>query len=603
MAKKKAAKKRTTTSFGRTKTDFSEKLPQMPDDRMTRLMALMRVQSNAENENQMVSFIGKELTSMGVDFFCDNAGNIIAIKGKADVYPCVVAHMDTVHDIVDGYNIYREERDNQTIWFAAINGKTNTGIGGDDKSGIFVALDALETFDNIKAIFFTSEEIGCVGSSDIDLKLLDDVGYVLQADRWGRSDFIDVSSGSDTTSDGFKKLVSPLLEVYGYKSTSGLITDSITLFNRGVGVSCVNISCGYYEPHTSTEFISLEELWNCRNLVVDMIKSLGCNKYEQEKEHCSSAYDYDDWDSWRRWDHDKPAGKYMWSMHCDVCNTKTKCRWDVSAQGYVCEDCDNTTNKPLCGYCGENVAVVEATYFGVDYHLCIDCYNGSDAEEEDIPVECDFCGKVKETIQFENDNICEDCIKYVGYKYTCEICGKKTPSVYVKDKKYYCNSCYKVTDMCEVCKTRKAVYHTVNGNDTGKNMCVTCFSEKSTPAVKTKAVDVLALSKKDDFVIGKDDYDLEASRYNKFFPNGYLNKPYKQTCEYDYNKQAALMLGVPMVKRNELLDHVYQLGFTKYSFTCDNFVDFCMFWGIDPYEMLNKKDKWIEYIKLYLSNE
>lgn len=33
-----------------------------------------------------------------VEYQVEN-GNIYVIKGNADLYPCIVAHMDTVHDI------------------------------------------------------------------------------------------------------------------------------------------------------------------------------------------------------------------------------------------------------------------------------------------------------------------------------------------------------------------------------------------------------------------------------------------------------------------------------------------------------------------------
>ena len=123
------------------------------------------------------------------------------------------------------------------------------GVGGDDKVGIWIALQMLLKEDKIKCAFFHSEEIGCIGSSrKADMKWFKNVGYCLQADRQGSStDFVNSISGK-LYSKAFKKAVEPIITDYGYKESSGSITDVGQLAENGIGVCVANMSCGYYEP-------------------------------------------------------------------------------------------------------------------------------------------------------------------------------------------------------------------------------------------------------------------------------------------------------------------------------------------------------------------
>jgi putative aminopeptidase FrvX len=43
-----------------------------------------------------------------------------------------------------------------------------TGIGGDDKCGVYACLELLKELPNLKAAFFVSEETGCHGSKKAD---------------------------------------------------------------------------------------------------------------------------------------------------------------------------------------------------------------------------------------------------------------------------------------------------------------------------------------------------------------------------------------------------------------------------------------------------
>ena len=60
---------------------------------------------------------------------------------------------------------------------------------------------------------------------------------------------------------------------FGYKETHGMMTDVQELKERGLQVSCINLSCGYYEPHTDHEFTIKKDLMNCLSLVEHIIEN------------------------------------------------------------------------------------------------------------------------------------------------------------------------------------------------------------------------------------------------------------------------------------------------------------------------------------------
>ena len=51
------------------------------------------------------------------------------------------------------------------------------------------------------------------------------------------------------------------------------MTDVQELKERGLQVSCINLSCGYYEPHTDHEFTVKKDLMNCLSLVEHIIEN------------------------------------------------------------------------------------------------------------------------------------------------------------------------------------------------------------------------------------------------------------------------------------------------------------------------------------------
>ena len=251
-----------------------------------KLKATLSVQSKSHKDEEMIAFISGELSKIkGLVCAQDDYGNIYVKKGEADIYPCVVAHTDTVHDIKQGFMVIEVDG----AMFAWDNFKhEQTGVGGDDKVGIYICLQALRDMEVLKVAFFRNEEVGCIGSGKAYMPFFDDVSLVLQADRKGSSDFIDYSNGVDLFDDGFKSGVQGILDEFGYKFCRGIATDVGQLKKNKIEVAVANVSCGYYNAHRDEEYVILKEVENCYNLFISIFNQLGSIKWEHK--HVEKVY-------------------------------------------------------------------------------------------------------------------------------------------------------------------------------------------------------------------------------------------------------------------------------------------------------------------------
>lgn len=238
---------------------------------LKKLWPLLQIESESGNSLAMENFLTEALEKLGAKVEADEFGNLCGTKGNCETYPCIVAHLDTVHTIHgDGIAIVKI---NDCV--TGVNPKTmrQTGIGGDDKCGIFAALHCLEHLPACKVAFFRDEEVGCMGSYAASAEWFKDCRFILQADRRGNSDFVTDICG-ELSSDAFQFDVAPMLEKHGFKPCRGAMSDVMALRDIGTGVSCANMSAGYHNPHSPGEYINLADLDNTCALMLSICESL-----------------------------------------------------------------------------------------------------------------------------------------------------------------------------------------------------------------------------------------------------------------------------------------------------------------------------------------
>lgn len=251
------------------------------------LTSLYCIHSKSGNEKRMRKFI-KRWISRNIDnatIQVDEIGNILVTKGVSDSYPCICSHIDQVQ--INHSRDFKAIICDDIIIGYSDKCKDFQGLGADDKNGIWVALMCLKKFDVLKCAFFVGEEIGCVGSSSCDISFFSDCRYCIQCDRRNGSDLI-TEITEDLCSDKFLNDIDYV--DFGYKPTHGLSTDIDELRFRGVSCSCINVSCGYYNPHTDNEFTVVSELFNCLDFVEHIVEKC-VETYPHESHRIYSYYD------------------------------------------------------------------------------------------------------------------------------------------------------------------------------------------------------------------------------------------------------------------------------------------------------------------------
>jgi len=250
--------------------------------------SLLSVPSNTGQEDLIIDYLSDYLYSKDYDFYLDDMSNIYITKGKTEFYPCFVAHLDTVHHMSN--ILVKEEKhpNDHGEYKDALKAYTPfsnqpTGIGGDDKCGIFVCLQLLEKLDNVKVAFFVSEEIGCIGSSVADDFFFEDVGYVVQFDAPSNFMVSEFCSGVQLfkrDSEFFGRIAPVLTETFNpnHQLQRHPYTDVKALKQLFPHISMINLSCGYHNYHTPNEYIILEEVENAVVTGLEIYDKLGCER-------------------------------------------------------------------------------------------------------------------------------------------------------------------------------------------------------------------------------------------------------------------------------------------------------------------------------------
>lgn len=238
---------------------------------MELLKQLYRIISKSGMETKMKSFILERISDLDLSIETDEIGNLFITKGKADTYPCLAAHLDEIHPpcerevVTEGDIIYTVDR----LW-------NKVGCGADDKNGIWIIINLLHTEPVLKAALFVQEErngtlIGCRGARVCDLSFFDDAEFIIECDRKGSSDLVQIGKG-DTLLCPSDFIPQSLLQKYGYEMVTGGKTDVVELKMRGLSIPVCNVSCGYYNAHKNSEYTRLSELKNCLAFVTDFLR-------------------------------------------------------------------------------------------------------------------------------------------------------------------------------------------------------------------------------------------------------------------------------------------------------------------------------------------
>lgn len=158
----------------------------------------------------------------------------------------LVAHMDTVHDLLPELIVYDSEKN--TMW-------SPNGIGGDDRCGVYMILEIIKKH-NCSVLFCEDEEIGGVGAkkfieTDLAKELVSQFNYAIELDRKGNKDAVFYDCDNDDFEDFITKDF--------YDTAYGSFSD-ISVVAPFLKCAAVNLSCGYYNAHSKDEYVVLREM-------------------------------------------------------------------------------------------------------------------------------------------------------------------------------------------------------------------------------------------------------------------------------------------------------------------------------------------------------
>lgn len=240
------------------------------------LRDILSVQSVSQDSGAMLEHMVFALAAEGCRVSVDD-GMVFAKRGDLrEPVPCYVAHLDTVHAIVDPARYKADawvRKDGELVWHA-FDPKTGKqrGIGGDDKCGLFLCLMAARYLPNVQIVLTRDEEIGALGAHALSPEVFAAAACVIQADRRGNDEAIINGAYDDIASGDWQAAMRPILDRHGYSwSHAGTWTDVVALADAGtISVSAVNLAAGYHRAHSEDTYIVESELDRCVTLALEM---------------------------------------------------------------------------------------------------------------------------------------------------------------------------------------------------------------------------------------------------------------------------------------------------------------------------------------------
>ena len=155
----------------------------------------------------------------------------------------LVAHLDTVHRTLP-----------QQITYPYLDAISSPqGIGGDDRCGVYMIFEVLKKF-NCSVLFCEDEEIGGIGAEKfIESKYAKSFvpNYIIEFDRRGKNDAVFYNCDNPKFTEFITKEF--------YQTAYGSFSD-ISILAPYIYCAAVNLSCGYYNAHTTSEYVVFPEM-------------------------------------------------------------------------------------------------------------------------------------------------------------------------------------------------------------------------------------------------------------------------------------------------------------------------------------------------------
>ncbi len=199
-------------------------------------------------DTQLHEYSKKKLVRYGYKIIERKGSYLCGIPTDNNIQPILlVAHIDTVHSIkpaMDNFVL------NKNILTTNI-----TGIGADDRNGLYTILRMLEKGHRPYILFPHDEEIGGIGVKQFMYdypKPIGDIKFTIEIDRKGIGEAVFYCCENDE----FKKLI----HTYGFNTNNrGSYSDIATIMPVW-DIAGANLSAGYENAHQQNEYTNLASL-------------------------------------------------------------------------------------------------------------------------------------------------------------------------------------------------------------------------------------------------------------------------------------------------------------------------------------------------------
>lgn len=217
---------------------------------------------------QIRKIIKKDLLAAGYEPVVEDE----FIYAKGDIPVLLLAHYDTVFNRPPKY-------------IRNIDGvlSSETGLGADDRAGVYGVLEIIKTH-KCHVLFTDGEERGCIGSEAFTRSgIMPEVNYCIELDRRGVNDAVYYEGANED----FEAYVTK----HGWKTNWGSFTD-ICVIAPYLNVSAVNLSIGYQNEHSAKETLDTKVM----NANIERARAmLDGEKFEWVEQKYYGRYFYGDY--------------------------------------------------------------------------------------------------------------------------------------------------------------------------------------------------------------------------------------------------------------------------------------------------------------------
>lgn len=235
------------------------------------LLTILPLYSPSYEETAMATYVSRYLRASGWSVAQDGMGNVMAARGTrpGGGYILLNAHLDTCQSDGDrdlqGHLRYDASRG---LLLAETPHGKRYQVGADDKAGIGTILALAQGTDlPFKVLFSVREECGQEGVQAVSPDFYADCAFCLTLDRKGRGDIISTYCGRTCAPAHAVENIVTLGREEGmdyWRTSAGSIADTYHIADY---IPAVNLSVGYYNPHSSSDYIKVDETYGTLRLV------------------------------------------------------------------------------------------------------------------------------------------------------------------------------------------------------------------------------------------------------------------------------------------------------------------------------------------------